>query len=615
MNYKVRYAVLAVLTIGVTLTLAFTFTPPLLYSLGNDLSGSTPFHENVDALKEQSLNSTMDIYPELQDMINFAGPISLTIEIHDFEDARRYLELFGKNKASIKNLIVRLDMEDSEIQELEKNTDIQRQILESLLNTSVTLDALQSMELQYYSESAQEMRMPFRLRGNELRKKVQEFNQRYRNATEKVDAIGTKLGLDVTKNKESAIRVEQIIREIGQPETTELIPKVTTPVPGATTPVPVVTTPVPVDTHISLAVKPETGKYRENIEYSGVSLNPLGNTTPRSESNPVIVYIDEKPFSTAVTDKFGFYTVPIPVEKLQPGNHTVYSNSPTSRSENRTLTVTPVDSATYFMAGNPDPKGNVLFAGIVEANTVPVRSAPVQIAWDQSQVLTTKTDEGGYFEQKIQLSPGRHTVVANFSGEGYPINPSESSPLIVDIPLIPGLGIENGQIWLVLAVIGFGILVMGGVIFYLQRMTKGTTPPLGPIKNADIPADQTCNNLRSTDLYHQQWIGDNREYGNETLIALYSRLLMVQGLSAASLAVYKQLAGRIANDFQIRQYKSLTARELSRNCRGKLYCGAFFRFVAIYEWIRYGGKGSVEDRAVFETALTSTDEQMEREKQ
>ena len=145
-------------------------------------------------------------------------------------------------------------------------------------------------------------------------------------------------------------------------------------------------------------------------------------------------------------------------------------------------------------------------------------------------------------------------------------------------------------------------------------MTKGTPSRPEHFVNTGIPVDPTGNIQLPSDSYHQPWIRDGKEDKDEALIAWYSRLLKEQGLSAASRGVYVHLAGRIAQDFHIRQHKTLTARELSRNCRGKLYCRAFSRFVAVYERIRYGGKDSGDDLAAFETALTSADELMEREK-
>jgi len=119
MNTYVRYAVLAVLTIGILLALAFTISTPVLYTLENG-NFSSRFHENTDALKQQSLNSTTDIDPQIQDFMDSPGPVSLDIHIHDFEQARRDLEQFKKSQGSLNNLIVHLDMNESEIQELEK---------------------------------------------------------------------------------------------------------------------------------------------------------------------------------------------------------------------------------------------------------------------------------------------------------------------------------------------------------------------------------------------------------------------------------------------------------------------------------------------------------------
>lgn len=98
---------------------------------------------------------------------------------------------------------------------------------------------------------------------------------------------------------------------------------------------------------------------------------------------------------------------------------------------------------------------------------------------------------------------------------------------------------------------------------------------------------------------------------NETLISYYTRLLQEKGLEVASWRVYQQLALKVARDQEIRRHRTLTAREISRGCKGKPYCRPFARLIAVYERIRYGGIVSVRDQTVFETALHTTDEQME----
>jgi hypothetical protein len=239
----------------------------------------------------------------------------------------------------------------------------------------------------------------------------------------------------------------------------------------------------------------------------------------------------------------------------------------------------------------------------------PVRSASVQITWDETHVIVSKTDANGTFLREIQLPPGRHTVIAGFSGEGYPINASESEPRIADIPLIRGLEPDNGPVWLVISVIGIFLLFLGAAVFYLWRMAKRRSPVPGTSRDEDFPAD-TDSGLPQTGGDHKNQTADSGKPGKETLIAYYTRLLREQGLNAASRKIYELFAGHIAHDLSIKRHRTLTAREMSRNCRGKPYCGAFARFIAVYERVRYGGQVTVKDQAVFETAIHVTDEQM-----
>ena len=254
----------------------------------------------MDAFKEQPLNSTTDIDPLLQEFINFPGPISLDIHIHDFDQARRDMEEFGKSQDSLNHLIVHLDMNESEIEELEKNTAEQEEILDSLRNTSASLDSLQSLEIQYQSENNQDMLTTVRLQGDALRKKVQGLDERYQNATETVARLGTKFGLDVTKNNQSQVEVEHTIQEIAQTDT------------GNGGPMrPVDTILIPGEDRVSLFLKPSTGKYRDIIEYMGISLTLQGNNTLRAVGTPVTLYENDQPVTTVVTDTFGYYDMKI----------------------------------------------------------------------------------------------------------------------------------------------------------------------------------------------------------------------------------------------------------------------------------------------------------------
>jgi hypothetical protein len=109
MNANIRYAILAALVIAILASLVLTTSSPLLYTLEEDTFPS-PFHQNVDVHKQQSLNTTTDVIPEIQDFIDFSGPVSLSIRVHDIEQARRDMERFRNSHGTLKNLIVKLDM-------------------------------------------------------------------------------------------------------------------------------------------------------------------------------------------------------------------------------------------------------------------------------------------------------------------------------------------------------------------------------------------------------------------------------------------------------------------------------------------------------------------------
>ncbi|MFA4876175.1 MAG: hypothetical protein WC586_02075 [Methanoregula sp.] len=606
MKRKTRYAVLVILIVVIIIALAPFIVKPLLYTLDKE-SFPARFHNNADALRQQYQNSTSDISPQVQDVIDFSGPVSLNIRIHNAKQARIEMERFAKSQGSLKNLVVKLDMSESEIRELEQDTALQREMLDSLLNTSASLDMLQSLEVQYREQNNEDMLTTVRLQGEELRKKVKGMGGQYRNITERVVDNSKKFGLNTTKNEESQKYVDEIIKEIENPiETPETAVDITL---------------TPGEDRTSLFLRPDTGRYRDIIEYQGISLTLQGNTTLRSDGKPITIYFNEIPVSTVITDTYGYYNVRIPIEHAAIGANNVYARSQTTRSINRTLTTIPVNSTTSMSVTKPYQNGTVICSGSIMAN-VPVKDASFQLAWDETNVLVTKTDSSGKFKRTIQLPPGRHTIIAKFTADGYPLYPSESNLLTVDVSVIPGVDMDYRFIALVLTGIVLLALFIGVTVWYIRRITRRRKTHITDLLRSIIPGMRKDKNLPASELdpdlfepvVDEQIPDDSQKSGDDTLISWYTRLLKKYGLSEASRIVYQQIASRVAGDLRIRRHQSLTAREMARTCKGKPYCGTFARFITAYERIRYGGLSSVKDQSVFETAMEITDEQTGGEK-
>ncbi len=115
MRTDVRYGILAVLVLCVDRRAGGLFSGPLLYSPEKDVFPSQ-FHENTAVLKAQEINSTTDVLPLMQDLLDYSGPVILDVRVQDMDQARRDLELFAKERGSLSSLVLKLDMNQSEIE-------------------------------------------------------------------------------------------------------------------------------------------------------------------------------------------------------------------------------------------------------------------------------------------------------------------------------------------------------------------------------------------------------------------------------------------------------------------------------------------------------------------
>ena len=173
-----RYLAIIVIILVTAGMLAAFIPDTVLYSLETDTSSSR-FHDNVDALKVQSVNSTTDVMPDLQGLLDSPSPIMLNIRIRDVDEARRELALLAKNNIRVNNLIVNLDMSDSAIQDLSKNSVKQRELLQDLLNSSISLDALNNLEIQYRDQNRPNLQVSVQYQKEEILKKINNLRDQY----------------------------------------------------------------------------------------------------------------------------------------------------------------------------------------------------------------------------------------------------------------------------------------------------------------------------------------------------------------------------------------------------------------------------------------------------
>jgi hypothetical protein len=371
-------------------------------------------------------------------------------------------------------------------------------------------------------------------------------------------------------------------------------------------------------TQVTFLMHPETGTYGDSVECFGYYFSLYGYRVRSVPAMPVTVMFDGDPFASVTTDDTGSYAAILPIGRIPAGTHSLYAKSGTTLSDVRTLTVTPVDSTTMLAVSPPDNRGAVTCTGSVVANR-PVTEAPVELVWDNTHVQQAMTNASGEFAATLRLPAGKHTIVARFSGSGYPVNPSESGPQVVEISAIQIITEDYQWVVAVLVIAGILLLFVAGAYYYLRRM-PGRSPFDLLLKKVRLPGsagaggDVMAQEPAAKEPAPYPVAEGSLPAEPESLFARYLRLLKGEGLSAAARLVYQQFAGLVARDLQLKRHETLTPREVSSACTKKPYCSAFSAFVSLYERIRYGGQRSPDARAAFEAVMHSTDRTLEGER-
>jgi len=402
MKISVRYLILAVLVLGIFTALVFSLSAPLIYSREQD-SFISHYHDNTDVLKLQQLNSTTDLLPLMQDLMDFTGPIVLNINLRDMDQVRRDIALFKTYNKNLDNLIVKLDMKESEINDFSKSKTKQRELLDELLNASVSLDELKNLEIQYRDQNNPNMLVSLTLQQEAIRKKIKDIYGQYQNETKKVEEIGQKFGANTIKEEESLQEFQQIVKE--NDKTVPIIDTSSTRIPT-----------------MSLIIKPDAGKYLDAIDISAF----YSSTGIQKNNYPITIFIDNDPVRQASTDNEGVFHDTFVIEKITAGIHQINATSGSTVSEPRTLNVTAVSSFTSIILKPVSNKPEVQVSGTVVANK-PVRSASVNIVVDSRTSIQLTTDKNGLYKTQMRFSPGTHWIDARFDNASYPIFSSISS--------------------------------------------------------------------------------------------------------------------------------------------------------------------------------------------
>jgi hypothetical protein len=590
MKFLPLYALLLLLA-GITLGGLFAFAAdPLLYAVEKHQAPSL-FHKNPDVLRQVTTNSTVDLMPLMQDLIDDQDSIAVDIRLRDLDAAGQDLAVYTVRYGNLRIRAVNLDMNDGEIQSFLASIQDQENILASLMNNASAFDALKKIAER--NKGDLDVQISVTSQSAAVKEAIQTLNSRYLSNHENVMNISTKLGLDNRQYQHALEEVQKLTEEIQASG------------PADTDPASLQVS------RITLLVEPDQALYRDSVQIFGL-------VTPAGEKRAVSLLLDNASFMNVSTDLKGNYLTSYTVERIRAGEHTISAGTANLTPAERVLNVTMHDTATTLTAKPAVVNGSETGAvcnGSVIANR-PVRNAPVTILFDGGSSTGTTTGEDGLFRIFLPLSPGTHTLRAQFSSDDYPLLPSTSKELTIMVPP-PPIRLPDTSSWdpsIVSGVLAVVLLSAGTAAFWYTRRSKRALPAGAGFQEEPAEAVQIREELEM--IIHEAErefppAGSAREAALFTainsLLGRYDACLKEHGLSEAARQAYLTLAGRIAARLRLPAYRTLTPREMSRTCTTENYAGIFYRFVRIYERIRYAGSESDQDRRGFEAELQKAD--------
>jgi hypothetical protein len=581
----------AILVLACLVLIGMQAWSPLLYSPRSDARAED--HTNPAALDRVTGDRAAQVLPLVSDLLNSPGSLVLNIKGRDFEYAARDLQEYREISRNLDSLIINLEMTESELDEFRRANQQNLQILTELFNGTERWEELQTLEIRYRDTGDSQMLTSITYEGEALRRRIQDLYRDYLDQDQVMLETADKFALDTKDYRQSVTDFREIVQQVDQNQE-ERMDALQVPAPPGERPY-----------KLTLLIENGRVSYRENVAMQGLLW-----VHEKGRADEVDLFIDSHKVGTIVTGPDGSFRYDHLVERDRAGTHTVFAvYSGSVFSEIRTFLVE-TESTSLDLEFPSLQGGHALFTGLLRAGTTPVQNAHIEILAEGKRAATTFTGTDGHFSVELKLSPGTHRAKALFSGETYPLAPSESVTYEISIP-DPSLQLQS-ETGLLANPLHAGILAVSVcascliAFFYLRRRRPGYIPPAPvfhlPGGGAEEGAGEKEEGGSAADLVPSLGdlpIPDSGEAGDaDTRGELYPLFSTLRMAVSRHLAFFHPL--------------SLTPRELCTMCRGLPIRSAVCRFTEGYEKARYaGGAVSEGDRELMVQSYSSAIENLE----
>lgn len=414
---------------------------PALYTPTMD--AETDLHDRVSVLRQATQDNSGVLLPLMEDIFSSSGTLVLNINLKDFSSAQRDLDEYLAQTRQFDNLVIRLDMSQSDLEEWRRLNAQNKDDLLELFEDTQRFSELKQLEIKYRDADNPDMLYSIMYEGEALKSKIKETVASYESRSEKMVSVSEKFGVKTEAYEESVDDAKEISQDVEeeQEERAGVIQKeVVAP---------------RLDLRITLGLEPSEVRYGDTLIISG----KLSGTDKRIVS----LYLDSRIFKNLTAAADGTFLQREEIEKIRTGMHTLYATTDGRFSDvvsfrvisrNTTLSLTQSGSRTI--------------TGQLRADDIPVSGAPIRILSGGRQIATPKTTTDGTYTADLKLAEGEHHITAIFDDTAYPLLRAESDEIRITVdPPKEASTLEN---YIVIFLSGIVLILAGaGGIWYLRR--------------------------------------------------------------------------------------------------------------------------------------------------
>lgn len=484
---------------------------PLLYSAKE--GSATGFHQDLAATGNVSRDDAALVLQEMATGLNLTGSLTHNIKQREFESAKRELQQLFSSERSLGELVVHLDMTDTDVAAFQLENRENPGSLRELLNQTKEFDDLKDEEAKLRDQHDIAGLKSVDLRGEGLRIRARSNYQAYANRFDPLVNLSLKFGLDTSAYAQSLVDFTAILAEIDavQDRRSASISGMLQAYQPTYA--------------INLRVLPDRGAYGDTLSMVGTAYAPAGTE--------VRVFVDGLQAGAVTNGNDGRFSFPYRIEEVEARAHTVYVSAGPDMSNLSYFTVEPRNTTLSLTVHPAEGSGigkSIGTGRLLTEDGAPVRWAMVSGDVDgQTSSAYGVTGEDGVYNFTVdQLPSGAHSLKARFDPGGFPLNGSESLPVTIK-------GHSNFDLMASLVY----LLVLGGTgfgsVLFLRKRRPADAPP-----SADTVVSTSASQINPppvSTIEEARMIADmvtatheGRIDGYETIAQTYRRL--VQELQA-----------------------------------------------------------------------------------